>query len=56
MFVDDFDKCVIRNTVGVGIMWRKFQLKRNIVVVSRHCYLEVKVPEGGTGSIGIMDT
>jgi len=28
VFVIDFDKCVIRNTKGGGIMWSKFQLKR----------------------------
>ena len=32
MFVDDFDNCVIRNMKGVGIMWRKCQLKRKILV------------------------
>jgi hypothetical protein len=32
MIVDDFDKCVIRNTKSVGIMWRKCQLKRKILV------------------------
>ena len=28
----DFDKCVTRNTKSVGIMWRKCQLKRKILV------------------------
>ena len=32
MFVDDFGKCIIRNTKSVGIMWRKCQLKRKILV------------------------
>ena len=32
MFVDDFDNCVIRNMKGIGIMWRKCQLKRKILV------------------------
>ena len=32
MSVADFDKCVIRNTKYVGIMWRKCQLKRQIRV------------------------
>jgi len=32
VFVDDFGKCVIRNTKSVGIMWRKCQLKRKILV------------------------
>jgi hypothetical protein len=32
VFVDDFDNCVIRNTKSVGIMWRKCQLKRKILV------------------------
>jgi len=32
VFVDDFDNCVIRNTKRVGIMWRKCQLKRTILV------------------------
>jgi len=32
VFVDDFDKCVTRNTKSVGIMWRKCQLKRKILV------------------------
>jgi len=26
------DKCVIRNTKSVGIMWRKCQLKRKILI------------------------
>jgi hypothetical protein len=30
--VDDFDKCVIRNLKSVGIIWRKCQLKRKILV------------------------
>jgi hypothetical protein len=32
VFVDEFDKCVIRNTKTVGIVWRKCQLKRKILV------------------------
>jgi len=32
VFVDDFDNCVIRNMKSVGIMWRKCQLKRKILV------------------------
>ena len=32
LFVDDFDKCVIRNAKSVGFMWRKCQLKREILV------------------------
>jgi len=32
VFVDEFDKCVIRNTKSVGIMWRKCQVKRKILV------------------------
>ena len=32
MFVDDVHKCVIRNTKSVGIIWRKCQLKRKILV------------------------
>jgi len=32
VFVDDFDNCVTRNTKSVGIMWRKCQLKRKILV------------------------
>jgi len=32
VFVDDFDKCVIRNTKSVGIVRRKCQLKRRILV------------------------
>ena len=32
VFVDDFDKCVIRNTKCVGITWRKCLLKRQIQV------------------------
>ena len=32
MYVDDFDKCVFRNTKTVGIMWRKCHLKRKVVV------------------------
>jgi len=32
VFVYDFDNCVTRNTKGVGIMWRKCQLKRKILV------------------------
>jgi len=46
--VGDFDKCVIRNAKSAVIMWRKCQLKRKILVESRLCYMEVKVPEGGT--------
>jgi len=30
--VDNFDNCVIRNTKRVGIMWRKCQMKRTILV------------------------
>ena len=32
VFVYGFDNCVIRNTKGVGIMWRKCQFKRKILV------------------------
>jgi len=32
VFVDDFDKCVNRNTKRVGFMQRKCQLKRKILV------------------------
>jgi len=32
VFVDDTDKCVIRNTKSLGIMWRKCQLKGKILV------------------------
>jgi len=32
VFVDDFDKCVIRNAKSVGVMWRKYQVKRKILV------------------------
>ena len=32
VFVDDFDKCDIRNTMSVGIMWSICQLKRQILV------------------------
>jgi len=31
VFEDDVDKCVIRNTESVGIIWRKCQLKRKIL-------------------------
>ena len=30
--MDDFDKCVIRNTKSVGIKWRKCLSKRKILV------------------------
>jgi uncharacterized NAD(P)/FAD-binding protein YdhS len=33
-------------------MWRKCQLKKKILVESRPCYMEVKVPEGGAGVSG----
>jgi len=51
VFVDDFDKCVIRNTKSVGFVWKKCQLKRKILEEreSRHFYVEVKVPDGSTG-------
>jgi len=48
VFVDDFDKCVIRNTKRVGFMWRKCQLREILVeradiVTRRSRYLkEVK--------------
>jgi len=32
VFVYDFDNCVIRNAKSVGIMWRKCELKRKILV------------------------
>ena len=32
VFVDDFDKCVIRNTNSVGIICRKCELQRKILV------------------------
>jgi hypothetical protein len=31
VFVDDVGKCVIRNTKSVGIIWRKCQLRKNLV-------------------------
>ena len=43
---------MLSETQSVGIMWRKWQLKREILVESRHCYLEVKVPERSTGVLG----
>jgi hypothetical protein len=30
--VDDFDKCAVRNIKSIGIIWRKCQLKRKVVV------------------------
>jgi hypothetical protein len=46
VFVDDFDKCVFRNTKNVGIMWRKCHLRRKILLeradivtwISRYLY------------------
>jgi hypothetical protein len=32
VLVDDFDNCVVRITKRFGIMWRKCQLKRKILV------------------------
>ena len=50
VFVDDFDVCVIGNIKSVGNIAEEMPVEeKNSGGESRHCYLEVKVPEGSTG-------
>jgi len=57
VFVDDFDNCVIKNTKGVGIMWRKCHLKRKIpegradIVTWRSRYLKEVQEYGDNGHL-----
>jgi len=52
VFVDDVDKCVIRNTKSRNYMEEMPVEEKKSGRKSRHCYLEVKVPEGSTGVSG----
>ena len=51
-FVDDFDKYVIRNTECRNYVEEMPVEEKNSGRESRHCYLEVKVPERSTGVLG----
>ena len=51
VFVDDFDKCVIRNK-EFRIYVEEMPVEKNPGRESRHCYREVRVPEGSTGVSG----
>ena len=52
MFVDEFDKCVIRNTECRNHVEEMPVEEKNSGRESRHCYLDVKVPERSAGVLG----
>ena len=52
MFVDDFDKCYQKHKECRNYVEEMPVEEKNCGRESRHCYLEVNVPERSTGVMG----